>query len=31
MVIVNELTAGGGYDAKEGIIYMAHTIIPVYI
>jgi len=29
-VIVNELTAGGGYDIEEGIIYIVHTSIPVY-
>ena len=29
-IIVNELTAGGGYDIEEGIIYIVHTSIPVY-
>ena len=29
-VVVNELTAGGGCDIEEGIIYIVHTSIPVY-
>jgi len=28
-LIANELTAGGGYDAEQGILYFVHTSVPV--